>query len=42
LLGFKTMQNHFWNQKYKYARFIYQNYFDIVNAFFILSILKNT
>jgi len=32
-ITFKTHQRHYWNRKYKYQRYFYAHYYDIVNAF---------
>ena len=42
LFSYKTHQHHLWNRGYRRFRFQYKNYFDIVNAFFVLSLMDNT
>lgn len=42
MIGFRSHQEHLWNKKFRKHRFYYDNYYDIVNSFFILSLIKNT
>jgi hypothetical protein len=42
LLNYFTHQQHFFHQAYKNRRFRYANFYDVVNAFFILGIMRHT
>jgi len=42
MVTYKTHQRHFWNYAYRRFRFQYKNYFDIVNGFFVLSLIDHS
>lgn len=42
IISYKSHQEHLWNKKYRQYRFFYDNYYDIINAFFILTHVKNS
>lgn len=42
LANYDTYQVHLWHPKYKKHLYYFHNYFDIVNCFFIMSLLNNT
>ena len=41
-ITYKTHQEHLWNKNFRKFRFYYDNYYDIVNSFFILTYIKNS
>jgi len=42
MLGFRSHQEHLWNKNFRKYRFFYDNYYDVVNSFFILGLIKNS
>jgi hypothetical protein len=42
MFNYRTHQDHFWNKGYRRFRFYYDNYYDIVNSFYILGLIKNS
>lgn len=42
MIKFRTHQEHFWNRRFRRFRFQYNNYYDIINSFFILGLVKNS
>jgi hypothetical protein len=42
MIKFRSHQEHFWNRRFRRFRFQYDNYYDIVNSFFILGLIKNS
>ena len=40
-LSFRTHQRNFWNKKYKYQRYFYAHYYDIINAFWVIGLFDN-
>ncbi len=42
MVKFRSHQEHFWNRRFRRFRFQYDNYYDIINSFFILGLIKNS
>jgi hypothetical protein len=42
MVGYRSHQEHLWHKKYRKYRFHYDNYYDIVNSLFIISLVKNS
>jgi len=42
MITYKTHQRHILNYRYRKFRFRYANYYDIINSFFVLSLIKNS
>lgn len=42
MIKYRSHQEHFWNRRFRRFRFQYDNYYDIVNSFFVLGLIKNS
>ncbi len=42
MLGYRSHQEHLWHKRYRKYRFYYDNYYDIVNSLFVISLLNNS
>lgn len=40
-MKYRTHQAHFWNKRYRYQRFFYAHYYDIINAFLVIGLFDN-
>jgi len=42
MVHYNSHQSHFWHHAYRRYRFYYNNYYDIVNAFWLLGLIKHS
>lgn len=42
VMSFKNHQRHFWNSAYRGRRWSYANYWDLLNAFYLIGTIKHT